>query len=106
MAIYHIRGPFFYKPLYMELLAQGNPMDEVITMAHESVYFSVTRIQGSRDAATILKELDTIPGVMSVSVNARRGNVAVDYDSTGVKDAQIQRKLESLGYSIESISTF
>ena len=41
---------------------------------------------------------------MSVSVNLKNGNVAVDYDDTGVTQAQIQRQVESLGFAIDSLN--
>lgn len=73
-------------------------------MAHESAYFSLGRTDGKHDAKTLKKGLDALPGVMSVSVNLKNGNVAVDYDDTGVTQAQIQRQVEALGYTIDALN--
>ena len=52
-------------------------------------------------ARTLLKqELDTLPGVESVSINDS-GYLAVDYDSTGVRQEDIRRKILDLGFSIK-----
>ena len=45
------------------------------------------------------EELDTLPGVTSVSVSGSR--LAVDYDPTGVRRADIQQKVQSLGFGIQ-----
>ena len=74
-------------------------------MAHESAYFKLGRTDGRHDAKTLKKGLDALPGVMSVSVNLKNGNVAVDYDDTGVTQAQIQRQVESLGFPIHPQNT-
>ena len=73
-------------------------------MAHESAYFKLGRTDGRHDAKALKKGLDALPGVMSVSVNLKNGNVAVDYDDTGVTQAQIQRQVESLGFAIDSLN--
>ena len=53
-----------------------------------------------RHAAKQLKrELDTLPGVTSVSVSG--GRLAVDYDPTGVRREDIQQKVQSLGFGIQ-----
>ena len=73
-------------------------------MAHESAYFKLGRTDGRHDAKALKKGLDALPGVMSVSVNLKNGNVAVDYDDTGVTQAQIQRQVESRGFAIDSLN--
>lgn len=73
-------------------------------MAHESAYFDLDQAGGKRGEKELKKTLDTLPGVMSVSVNTRSGRLAVDYDTTGVTHAQIQRKIEELGFSIDSLN--
>ena len=47
------------------------------------------------------EELDTLPGVTSVSVSDN-GCLAVDYDSTGVRQADIQQKVQELGYQLRA----
>ena len=46
-------------------------------MAKESAYFTVGGISGKHDVKEIKRGLDTLPGVLSVSVGG--GRVAVDY---------------------------
>ena len=46
-----------------------------------------------------LEELDTLPGVTSVSVSSG-GQLAVDYDATGVRQADILEKIQALGYHV------
>ena len=46
-----------------------------------------------------LLELDTLPGVTSVSVSSG-GQLAVDYDATGVRQADILEKIQALGYHV------
>lgn len=72
-------------------------------MAHSSAYFSLGKISGKHDVKAIKSGLDTLPGVMSVSVNNETGNVAVDYDDTGVTREQLQKKIDGLGFSITSL---
>lgn len=73
-------------------------------MSHISAYFSLDHVGGKHDVKEIKRELDTFPGVTSVSVNANNGQIAVDYDATGVTRNQLQNKLEELGYQIAGAS--
>lgn len=73
-------------------------------MAHESAYFTLETMSGKKDMKKLKQGLDTLPGVMSVSVNGYRDGVAVDYDNTGVTQAQLHRKLNELGFAVSSIS--
>mgnify|MGYP001135682549 CR=1 FL=1 len=68
-------------------------------MAHLSTYFSLEHPASSHDAKELKRELDTLPGVTSVSVSG--GRLAVDYDSTGVRREDIQQKVQSLGFGIQ-----
>ena len=68
-------------------------------MAHLSTYFSLEHPASSNDAKELKRELDTLPGVTSVSVSG--GRLAVDYDSTGVRREDIQQKVQSLGFGIQ-----
>ena len=55
-------------------------------MAHLSTYFSLE---------------NALPGVTSVSVSGR-GCVAVDYDTTGVRQEQIRQRVQELGYQLRA----
>ena len=68
-------------------------------MAHLSTYFSLEHPASSHDAKQLKRELDTLPGVTSVSVSG--GRLAVDYDSTGVRREDIRQKVQSLGFGIQ-----
>ena len=68
-------------------------------MAHLSTYFSLEHPASSHDAKELKRELDTLPGVTSVSVSG--GRLEVDYDSTGVRREDIQPKVQSLGFGIQ-----
>lgn len=69
-------------------------------MSKASAYFTVTNVNGKHDVKQLKRELDTFPGVLSVSVNDRTERIAVDFDTTGVKQEQLQKKIEKLGYDI------
>lgn len=73
-------------------------------MAQESAYFTLGQGNGTLNVKAIKRGLDVLPGVRSVSINRRAGEVAVDYDSTGAAPAQLQTALEELGYSIQSVT--
>lgn len=68
-------------------------------MAHLSTYFSLEHPASSHDAKQLKRELDTLPGVTSVSVSSG-GQLAVDYDATGVRQADILEKIQALGYHV------
>ena len=68
-------------------------------MAHLSTYFSLEHPASSHDAKELKRELDTLPGVTSVSVSGSR--LAVDYDPSGVRREDIQQKVQSLGFGIQ-----
>lgn len=70
-------------------------------MAHLSTYLSLENPGDMHDEKLLKRELDTLPSVTSVSVSGR-GCVAVDYDSTGVRQEQIRRKVQELGYQLRS----
>lgn len=69
-------------------------------MARLSAYFSLNDMGGSHRRAQLKQGLDTLPGVTSVSINDR-GCLAVDYDSTGVRQEDIRRKILELGFSLQ-----
>ena len=66
-------------------------------MAHLSTYFSLENAADGPHEKLLKRELDALPGVTSVSVSGR-GCVAVDYDTTGVRQEQIQE----LGYQLRA----
>ena len=68
-------------------------------MAHLSTYFSLENAGDRHDEKRLKQGLDTLPGVTSVSLSGR-GCVAVDYDSTGVRQEEIRRKVQELGYQL------
>lgn len=72
-------------------------------MSKASIYFSVNDIDGKHGTKELKRELDTLGGVLSVSVNNKDETIAVDYDPTGVKQEQIKNKIEGLGYEISQM---
>ena len=66
-------------------------------MAHLSVYFSLENAADAHRQSLLKQELDTLPGVESVSINDS-GYLAVDYDSTGVRQEDIRRKILDLAF--------
>ncbi len=69
-------------------------------MAHLSTYFSLENAGDIHDEKLLKRGLDALPGVTSVSVTDR-GCVAVDYDSSGVRQEQIRQKVQELGYQLK-----
>lgn len=69
-------------------------------MAKASVYFTLDNLDGKHDGKALKRELDTLPGVLSVSVNPSTHRVAVDFDTTGVQPDRIRKQLETMGYQI------
>ena len=72
-------------------------------MAHLSTYFSLENAGDKHDEKLLKQGLDMLPGVTSVSSVSisERGGVAVDYDSTGVRQEQIRQKVQELGYQLK-----
>lgn len=69
-------------------------------MSKASVYFTVGNVEGKHDVKELKRELDAIRGVLSVSVNDQTESIAVDFDTSGVKQENIQKKIEKLGYDV------
>ena len=69
-------------------------------MAHLSTIFSLENAGGKGDEKQLKRGLDALPGVTSVSVSPS-GCVAVDYDTTGVRQAEIYQKIQQLGYQLK-----
>ena len=68
-------------------------------MAQLSTYFSLDNAGNNHDAKRLKQELDSLPGITSVSIG-KTGRLAVDYDSTGIRQEQIQQKIQELGFPI------
>ena len=70
-------------------------------MVHLSTYFSLENAGDKQDEKLLKRGLDTLPGVTSGRPSGR-GCVAVDYDSTGVRQEEIRQKVQELGYQLKS----
>ena len=70
-------------------------------MTKASAYYKVDRIKGKNDIGKVKQVLDKLGGVSSVSSNGQ--DIAVDYDTTGVRQDQIRRKLKRLGYNVTDV---
>ena len=68
-------------------------------MAHLSTRFSLEQPADRHAVKQLKRELDTLPGVTSVSVSGSR--LAVDYDPSGIRREDIQQKVQSLGFGIQ-----
>lgn len=69
-------------------------------MAHLSAYFTLENAAGKHDTALLKRELDTLDGVTSVSISDS-GCLAVDYDTSGVRQEQIRQKVQELGFLLK-----
>lgn len=74
-------------------------------MANESVYYVLDKVDGKHDVKELKQILGTLKGVTSVSVNASTNQIAVDFDTTGVQSAQIQKQLKKAGYIVSETKT-
>ena len=71
-------------------------------MAQLSTYFTLADTGGPHDTKRLKRELDTLPGITSVSISDS-GCLAVGYDSTGVRQEEIRRKVQELGYQLRDM---
>lgn len=69
-------------------------------MSKASMYFDLEDVSGKRDTAKLKQQLDTLPGVISVSVNKIENRVAVDFDTTGTSQERIRKKVDDLGFTV------
>ncbi|OJU08928.1 MAG: hypothetical protein BGN88_13335 [Clostridiales bacterium 43-6] len=69
-------------------------------MAKESAYFIIENLKGKHSMKDIKQELGSAPGVISVAVNTETHRVAIDFDSTGTDQKQLETALENIGYRI------
>ena len=70
-------------------------------MSQLSTYFSLDDVHGKYDVNQLKRELDTLPGVTSVSIS-ENGCLAVDYDSTGIRQEEIRQKIQELGFLVRT----
>ena len=61
-------------------------------------------ISGKHDVKEIKRELDTLPGVFSVTVS-NESRVSVDFDTTGVQTGRIEKQLTDMGYQVVNTKT-
>ena len=66
--------------------------------------FTVGGISGKHDVKEIKRELDTLPGVFSVTVS-NESRVSVDFDTTGVQTGRIEKQLTDMGYQVLNSKT-
>lgn len=69
-------------------------------MSKASAYFTVDNLSNKHDIKQIKRELDTLSGVISVSVSNQSGNIAVDFDTSGLETTRIEKKIKDLGYHV------
>ena len=69
-------------------------------MSAEHADFIVERLRLSHDIKEVKKELDTLHGVTSVTVDSMHNLVSVDYDSSGVSYDEIENRLNKMGFEI------
>ena len=74
-------------------------------MSKASAYFTLDGLSDKHDVKAIKRELDTLPGVLSVSVSDDSKRVTVDFDTTGVQTDCIGKRLEKMGYQIRDTKT-
>ncbi|NLG53973.1 MAG: heavy-metal-associated domain-containing protein [Clostridiales bacterium] len=72
-------------------------------MPRESVCFKVENINDKYNFKLIKKRLDSIKGVLSVSLNDDNKQVSVDYDNTGVSRNRIEESLSEMGYDVSTV---
>ena len=70
-------------------------------MSQLSTYLSLDDVHGKHDVNQLKRELDTLPGVTSVSIS-ENGCLAVDYDSTGIRQEEIRQKIQELGFLVRT----
>ncbi len=82
-------------------IALADTMGEVMFVSKQSVYFKIPGLHGIHEIKQIKRDLDEIPGVLSVSANEQDDRVAVDYDSTGTNVSAIEKRLKGICKSVE-----
>ena len=70
-------------------------------MAKQSVQFKLGGVEKKKDVEALKRELDTVPGVLSVSVNTKKGRVSVAFDDTGTGTQLLAGQIQKLGYQVQ-----
>ena len=70
-----------------------------MTMVKASAFFTVGGISGKHDVKGVKRELDTLPGVLSITVS-NDSLVSVDFDTTGVQTDHIEKQLAEMDYQV------
>ena len=73
-------------------------------MTRANACFTVGGISGKHDVKEIKRELDTLPGVLSVTVS-NDSRVSVDFDTTGVQTNKKKKQLTDMGYQVLNSKT-
>lgn len=74
-------------------------------MSKASVSFTLEYGADRHGSTQIKRALDSIPGILSVSVGRDGGRVAVDYDTTGTGAEKIRELLEKQGFRVAGENT-
>ena len=73
-------------------------------LSKHSAYFRIPNLGGDHGSKTIKQNLDSIHGVISVSVNLTSNKVAVDYDSTGTNSEKLKEEIQKSGFEAQLIA--
>ena len=69
-------------------------------MSKASAYFILENVNSMRNIKEIKRELDAVPGVISVSAAKGKQKVAVDFDTTGTDETVLEKKLSKMGFHV------
>ncbi|MBS5344082.1 MAG: heavy metal-associated domain protein [Clostridium sp.] len=69
----------------------------------QSVYFEVKNVQDKHNLKQMKKGLDTLYGILAVSLNKKDHRIGVDYDTTGITEQQIENYLNDRGYNVSNV---
>jgi copper chaperone CopZ len=72
-------------------------------MAKASAYFTVKNMDDKHDVKKLKRELDTLDGILSVTISEGKDSIAVDFDTTGARQERIRSKIEKLGYDVLNV---
>lgn len=71
-------------------------------MSKASIYFDLEHPGNPNNCKQIKRRLDSVPGVLSVSISKEHDTVAVDYDTTGTGADKLRRELQNCGCAVRS----
>jgi len=66
----------------------------------EKILLNVNGMSCEHCAKSIVKEVNTLPGVFNVTVDLKAKTVLVEYNSTLITTKAIEEKIEEQGYDI------